>query len=412
MQKRSPLVEGEFLEIHRSKLELDPCGDRGQPSIWSITHCVFLFGVRKDALNRLRTQGVGCFAERGMADIFRSLQILLPDMTGYCFRMLPVLRTFLQFWAISANIAFALVFPISFAVGSGITQNLVLRTQDTIVIFIVHVCIPGQVPFLGHWSFVGKRWDPSTIQDLFANPWRFVPCIRCNNLYFRIMCLQALKYRIECYAVMNVTRRNFRLQYIAPSVAYRMRLVRKAFLVLSLVEHSAFRVGGRFSHHFLLPRCRRPVIVVILLYALSSERGEGYFWYYFYEDMFVIEKQDFFFYDEFFLESPEPDFISVQYFFSVSGEEFHPYRQLSPNSLRVYVGGNGKTFQAVYHKNIPIRSISISIMPDFYNNYLKEKLGGEYIDPRNAFKGLSLGVDFPQLVALLKQIQSYSGITT
>ena len=144
-------------------------------------------------------------------------------------------------------------------------------------------------------------------------------------------------------------------------------------------------------------------------YALSSERGEGYFWYYFYEDMFVIEKQDFFFYDEFFLESPEPDFISVQYFFSVSGEEFHPYRQLSPNSLRVYVGGNGKTFQAVYHKNIPIRSISISIMPDFYNNYLKEKLGGEYIDPRNAFKGLSLGVDFPQLVALLKQIQSYSG---
>ena len=229
MQKRSPLVEGEFLEIHRSKLELDPCGDRGQPSIWSITHCVFLFGVRKDALNRLRTQGIGCFAERGMADIFRSLQILLPDMTGYCFRMLPVLRTFLQFWAISANIAFALVFPISFAVGSGITQNLVLRTQDTIVIFIVHVCIPGQVPFLGHWSFVGKRWDPSTIQDLFANPWRFVPCIRCNNLYFRIMCLQALKYRIECYAVMNVTRRNFRLQYIAPSVAYRMRLVRKAW---------------------------------------------------------------------------------------------------------------------------------------------------------------------------------------
>ena len=72
MQKRSPLVEGEFLEIHRSKLELDPCGDRGQPSIWSITHCVFLFGVRKDALNRLRTQGIGCFAERGMADIIET----------------------------------------------------------------------------------------------------------------------------------------------------------------------------------------------------------------------------------------------------------------------------------------------------------------------------------------------------
>lgn len=159
---------------------------------------------------------------------------------------------------------------------------------------------------------------------------------------------------------------------------------------------------------FILDRKRSIIEEGQYFYALSSDMGEGYFWYYFYEDMFVIEKQDFFFYDEFFLESPEPDFISVQYFFSVSGEEFHPYCQLSPNSLRVYVGENKKTFQAVYHKNIPIRSISINIMPDFYNNYLKEKLGGEYINLHNAFKGLRLGVDFPQLVALLKQIQSYS----
>ena len=109
-------------------------------------------------------------------------------------------------------------------------------------------------------------------------------------------------------------------------------------------------------------------------YTLVPDKGEGYFWNYFYENMFVIEKQDFVFYEDFFLESPEPDFIAVQYFFSVSGEEFHPYRQLSPNSLRVYVGGNDKIFQAVYHKNIPIRSVSISIMPDFYNSYLRAKL--------------------------------------
>ena len=93
-------MEGEFLEIHRSKLELDPCGDRGQPSIWRITHCVFLFGVRKDALNRLRTQRIGCFAERRMPDVLSSLQILLPDMPGYGFRVLPVLRTSFPLWAI------------------------------------------------------------------------------------------------------------------------------------------------------------------------------------------------------------------------------------------------------------------------------------------------------------------------
>ena len=118
--------------------------------------------------------------------------------------------------------------------------------------------------------------------------------------------------------------------------------------------------------------------------------------------MFEITKQDFYFFEDFFLESPEPEFLAVQYYSSVSGEEFHPYYQLSPNSLRAYIGGSQKTYRAVYHKNVPIRSVSISIMPDFYNRYLKERLGGEYIDPRNAFKKMVLGVDFPQLVALLK----------
>lgn len=144
-------------------------------------------------------------------------------------------------------------------------------------------------------------------------------------------------------------------------------------------------------------------------YTLSPEKGEGFFWNYFYEDMFVIQKQDFYFYKDFFLESPEPDFIAVQYYFSVSGEEFHPYRQLSPNSLRGYAGTYGRTYQAIYHKNIPIRSVSINIMPDFYNNYLKEKLGAEYINPEDTFKQMMLGVDFPQLVALLKQIHAYTG---
>lgn len=144
-------------------------------------------------------------------------------------------------------------------------------------------------------------------------------------------------------------------------------------------------------------------------YALSPDKGKGFFWQYFFENMFEITKQDFYFFEDFFLESPEPEFLAIQYYSSVSGEEFHPYYQLSPNSLRAYIGGSQKTYQAVYHKNVPIRSVSISIMPDFYNRYLKERFGGEYIDPRNAFKKMVLGVDFPQLVALLKQIQSYSG---
>jgi len=144
-------------------------------------------------------------------------------------------------------------------------------------------------------------------------------------------------------------------------------------------------------------------------YILSPDRGKGMFWNYFYENMFVIQKQDFYFFEDFFLESPDPEFIAIQYYTSVSGEEFHPYRQLSPNSLRAYIGGYRKTFQALYHKNIPIRSVSISILPDFYSNYLKSKFSSEHIELQNAFKKITFGSDFPKLITLLKQVQEYSG---
>lgn len=160
---------------------------------------------------------------------------------------------------------------------------------------------------------------------------------------------------------------------------------------------------------FVLDEDRSKAAAEEYYYTLPADKGEGYFWNYICKDTFVIQKQDFCFYEDFFMEASELDFFAVQYYFSVSGEELHPYRQLSPNSLRGYVGGNGKNFQAVYHKNIPIRSVSISFMPDFFNNYLKEKLCDEYIDPKHDFNWMMIGIDSPPLTALLKQIQTYSG---
>ena len=74
----------------------------------------------------------------------------------------------------------------------------------------------------------------------------------------------------------------------------------------------------------------------------------------FIENMFEITIRDFLFLDDFMLECPEPEFLSVTYYTSVSGEEFHPYHQLSPNSLQAQIGQTDKVYQAIYHKNIPL----------------------------------------------------------
>ena len=125
--------------------------------------------------------------------------------------------------------------------------------------------------------------------------------------------------------------------------------------------------------------------------------------------MFEITIRDFLFLDDIMLECPEPEFLSVTYYTSVSGEEFHPYRQLSPNSLQAQIGQAGRVYQAIYHKNIPLQSISFTIMPEFYQRYLQQKFPGEYIDPSEAFRKMQIGTDFPELIALLKQIEGYRG---
>ena len=144
-------------------------------------------------------------------------------------------------------------------------------------------------------------------------------------------------------------------------------------------------------------------------YTLQADKGHGHFWVYFYENMFEITIRDFLFLEDFMLECPEPEFLSVTYYNSVSGEEFHPYCQLSPNSLQAKIGQTNKVYQAIYHKNIPLQSISFTIMPEFYQQYLQRKFPGEYIDPSEAFRKMQIGTDFPELIALLKQIEGYRG---
>lgn len=144
-------------------------------------------------------------------------------------------------------------------------------------------------------------------------------------------------------------------------------------------------------------------------YALAPDKGHGYFWVYFFKDMFEITIQDFVFSDDYVLECPETEFLSVLYYISVSGEELHPYHQLSPNRLNVKIGKDNAIYQAIYHKNVPLQSVAFSINPEFYRQYLQQKFPGEYIDPSEAFKQMENGNDFPELVALLIQIRNYRG---
>ena len=63
-----PTPLGQFFQIHGSIFKPDPSCDCGQASVVCITHCVFLFCIRKDTLNGLFALCINSFAQLRLAD--------------------------------------------------------------------------------------------------------------------------------------------------------------------------------------------------------------------------------------------------------------------------------------------------------------------------------------------------------
>ncbi|WP_461612548.1 AraC family transcriptional regulator [Clostridium sp. Marseille-QA1073] len=145
-----------------------------------------------------------------------------------------------------------------------------------------------------------------------------------------------------------------------------------------------------------------------ITYSILSEKSSGHYWVYTHKNLFSISIHDFVFSEDIFLEYKIPEYLSISYFESGSGEEFKPYKRINCGCIRGFIG-NHNLYQALFHKNIPIRSIGIEIMPEYYNDYLKTKYPGEYKNPCSAFLSIDGATNFPELVHLLKQIKNYRG---
>ena len=61
------------------------------------------------------------------------------------------------------------------------------------------------------------------------------------------------------------------------------------------------------------------------------------------------------------------------------------------------------------HKNIPIRSVGIEVLPSYYEKYLRESYPDDYIPPQEAFSRVGQTLDFPEMSQLLRQVWEYRG---
>lgn len=120
-------------------------------------------------------------------------------------------------------------------------------------------------------------------------------------------------------------------------------------------------------------------------WKLSPEIGEGFYWTYGQKDLYDIKIHNFTFHEDSLLEFSLPECLSITRYDSISGEELAPYRRLSAGCIKTYIGGYSP-YRVLIHKNIPIRSIGVEIMPAYYEDYLKKQYPDEYHNPVEAFR--------------------------
>ena len=100
------------------------------------------------------------------------------------------------------------------------------------------------------------------------------------------------------------------------------------------------------------------------------------------------------------MEFKLPEYLSVAWYDSISGEEFGPYRKLRAKSLWGFYSGE-RGWMGLVHGGVPIRSLSIEIQPSMSHAYLENEYGGQFASVRDAFVSLGDMEGFPQMRALL-----------
>lgn len=143
-------------------------------------------------------------------------------------------------------------------------------------------------------------------------------------------------------------------------------------------------------------------------WKINNEFGSGYYWTYGQKDLFDIKIHDFYFNEDRIMEFCFPEFASITWYESISGEELSPYRRLNAGCVKSFIGGQAP-YQMLIHKKIPIVSVGIEIMPAYYNGYLKQQYPSEYVDPITAFRFVDQTDHFPEMVHLLKSVRDYRG---
>ena len=144
-------------------------------------------------------------------------------------------------------------------------------------------------------------------------------------------------------------------------------------------------------------------------YRSQEGRCRGWFHFFSPEDApWSISIHDFVAYDDLVMDFELPRYLTVNWFKSIAGEEFSPYRKLKPNSIWGQSIGNGP-WRGIAHGGVPVQSVSIEVAPEFSARFLEREYGGEFRSVEEAFVSLGRDGEFPEMKVLLSRLWPQPG---
>lgn len=144
------------------------------------------------------------------------------------------------------------------------------------------------------------------------------------------------------------------------------------------------------------------------LYRFANGRGRGEYWTYIRGNLFAVNAFDMQFGSPGVMRYRHTEHLSIGYYEAVHLVEQNRGCALRAGALSAYIADGGAEYVARYAAGSNTRATSLTISPDYYRDYLQGRFGN-IPDVRRAFALIDGRRDFPELIALFKQIRAYRG---
>lgn len=144
------------------------------------------------------------------------------------------------------------------------------------------------------------------------------------------------------------------------------------------------------------------------LFRFDDGTGEGEYWAYFRDNLFAVNAFSMRFSRGGTMRLQHTEHVCLGYYETadllVQNSALNP----SAGALSAYIANEGAEYVAHYRPGAQTRAVSITVAPDYYRDLLRERFG-DVPDVRRAFSLIDGRRDFPELIALFKQIRAYRG---